>query len=409
MIQDIWVWIGQHPLLVLPAVLVIGYLLYRLTQFVFGRVSYWIVIRTETVYDDLMVDALHPFRFTWLVPLVLIYYYAKIVFGPDQWLTDFALFFIIVMIADLVISVLGGMNAIYKHRPEYSGVSVTAYFGIAKVLVLVVALVFIASTFTDIPPLMLLSGIGAWLAVLLLIFRDTILNFLASIQISAHGLFKEGDWIEVPSFEADGTAEEASLGRVKVRNFDNSVSYIPTHKIVEVPLKNWQGMQEMGARRIKRALTLDIHSVRFCDLALLEKLSQYDLIAAFAKDRIDEIRKHEQASAAPVDFPLDGPGITNVDVFVAFVIAYLAGRPDLHNRRLKSLVRVGEPNTNGLPVEVFAFTKTTVWAEYEHIQAEIFNYLLAALPHFDLQIASSASLAVSLNGMTSNAQPVEPD
>lgn len=383
-LEDIREFIASYPLIFLPLALVLGYLLYRLTKAVLARGSFWIAFRTETVYDDLMVDALVPFRFAWLLPLVLAYYLADYVYEDLPLVKNIILFLIIWVTVDFTISVLSGINEIYEHRPRYTGVSVAGYIGLFKVFAALVGAVLSISLFADVPPAVLLGGIGAWLAVLLLIFRDTILNFLASIQISTQELVKDGDWIEVPSYEANGIVSDISLNSIRVQNFDNTTTVIPTYKIVDVAYKNWRGIEESGGRRIRLSIHFDVHSVKFCDMAMLENLKKYDLIADTVSSQIEHIKESQLDAAKPFDFPLDGPQITNFQLFMRYSHAFLRSRKDLHQRRLKPAVVVSEPSSQGMSMGIFTFTKKTGWAEYAATQDEIILHLVAAAPYFDL-------------------------
>jgi len=389
--ESIQNWILANPYIFFPVVLLFSYLLYKITKFILARGSYRIALQTETVYDDLIVDQLQPFRVAWLVPLALIYYYAWYTLGPDSLLAKLALLTVIWIGADFVIALLSGVNEIYRHTPKYSGVSVAGYIGLFKVLIAVIAFVVSVALFAGVPPLTLLSGVGAWLAVLLLIFRDTILNFMASVQLSSQQLVKDGDWIEVPSYGANGFVIEINLNTIKVQNFDNTITVIPTYKMVEVAYKNWRAMQESGGRRIKKAIILDMSTVKFCDQQLFESLGKYDLIADYINETIRSIDEFQSQQEESVDFPLDGPYITNVESYMEYIRAYLRTRKDLHQKRLPFVIRMMEPSSRGLPIEIFVFTKTTVWVEFEAVQGDIMIHLLAATPYFDLRIYQEAS------------------
>jgi miniconductance mechanosensitive channel len=379
-------WIADYPWVFLIVSLILGYLLYRLTRWALARVLYRIAIRTETVYDDLIVDRLHPFRVAWLVPLGLIYALFCATVGPDSAISSIVLFLIILVVADLAIALLNGFNDIYEQRPTYTGASIAAYVDVLKVLIIVGAIFFTLVIFTDSSAVALLAGLGAWLAVLLLIFRDTILNFLASIQLSSQELIKDGDWIEVPSFDVDGIVSDVTLNVIKVQNFDNTVSAIPTYKLVEVPYKNWRSMEESGGRRIVLTIALDIGSIGFCDMALLEKLSEYDLIADVVSEQINELKEFDLDSAGPTDFSLDGPQITNVQLFMKYIEAYLRGRKDIRQRRFPFVIRVVQPSPDGLPIQIFVFSKNIPWAQFEATKGEILMHLISAAPYFGLKI-----------------------
>jgi miniconductance mechanosensitive channel len=385
-IESIREFIADYPILFIPLAVIIAYLLYRMTKFILARGSFWIAFRTEAVYDDLMVDALMPFRVAWLVPLLLFYYFADFAYADLPLVQDILVFLIIWILVDFSISFLTGINEIYKHRPRYSGTPVAGYVGLLKVIAVIAGAVITISVFSDVPSAVLLGGVGAWLAVLLLIFRDTILAFLASVQISTQQLVKDGDWIEVPSYNADGIVNDISLNSITVRNFDNTLTVIPTYKIVEVAFRNYRGMEESGGRRMIRTFNFDVHSIKFCDLGLLEKMSKYDLVADIVNEQIEKIRENELEAISPVDFPLDGPQITNLDLFILYVRAYLKRRKDLHQRRLKAVIQTSEPGRDGIAVEIYAFTKATDWVKHAATRDEITIHILAAAPHFDLRI-----------------------
>ena len=216
------------------------------------------------------------------------------------------------------------------------------------------------------------------------------LSFVASVQINSSDLVREGDWIEMPSYEADGTVMNISLHTVKVQNWDNTITVIPTYKLLEAPYKNWRGMQESGGRRIKRAINVDLNSIRFCDRGTLERFKNIGLIREYVEAKLSELA---QKSSVPVSLESTSstPQLTNMDVFQAYVTNYLRDRPDLHQEGMTLMVRQLAPSPTGLPLEIYAFTKTVEWGEYEAIQAEIIDHLLGAMPQFDLRVFQERS------------------
>jgi miniconductance mechanosensitive channel len=382
-VQDMF---ADFPYIFIPLAVIIAYLIYRLTKFILARGAFWIAFRTETTYDDLMVDALLPFRVAWLLPLILFYYFAAFAYPSLPFINDFVLFLIIWFLVDFSISLLTGINEIYKHRPRYTGTPVAGYVGLLKVLAVLVGAVISISIFSDVPPAVLLGGIGAWLAVLLLIFRDTILAFLASVQISTQELVKDGDWIEVPSYDANGIISDISLNAITVRNWDNTLTVIPTYKIVDVAFRNYRGMEESGGRQIRRSVLFDVNSIKFCEMGLLEKLSKYEFIADEITGQIEVIKASQLETAEPLDFPLDGSQSTNLDLFIKYLRAYLKSRSDLHQRRLITVVQTSDPGREGIAVQIFTYTKATGWIEHAAIRDEIMIHLLAAAPYFDLRV-----------------------
>jgi len=283
-------------------------------------------------------------------------------------------------------STLNAVNEIYEARRNYNGVSIQSYLDITKILLVLVGLILSVTLLTGESPVVLLTGLGAIAAVLLLIFQGTILSLVASIQIVANDLIKEGDWIEVPSYEADGDVVNINLHTIKIRNFDMTYSIIPTYKIVDVAYKNWRGMKESGGRRIKRSLSVDMVSIKFCDAEMLSRLRKVDLIAPWLNKRIEGLENYQREHSDHFDSPLDGPQVTNIEIFREYITAYLKSRPDIISEGMPFLVRVLEPNPTGLPIELYAFTSITAWEGYEAIQAEIFDHLLGAAPVFDLRV-----------------------
>lgn len=378
--------IAAYPIIFIPLAIILAYLIFRLTRFILARGSFKIALRTDTTYDDLMIDALYPFRVAWLVPLILLYYLAEFAYAELPIVKDIVLFLMIWVVVDFSISLLSGINEIYEHQPRYTGTPVAGYIGLLKVLAVIVGVVITISIFSDLPPAVLLGGVGAWLAVLLLIFRDTILAFLASVQISTQELVKDGDWIEVPSYNANGIVSDISLNSITVRNFDNTLTMIPTYKIVDVAFRNYRGMEESGGRRLTRFVHFDVNSIRFCDIGLLKNLREYDSIADVVSDQIEKIKESQLEKAEPINVPLDGPQLTNLDLFMKYLIAYLRGRNDLHQRRLETVIQTSGPGPRGIAVEIYAFTKATGWVEHAATRDEITIHLLAAAPYFDLRV-----------------------
>ena len=246
------------------------------------------------------------------------------------------------------------------------------------------------SLFLGVSPLVLLSGLGALTAVLMLIFQDTILSFVAGIRIINNDLVRVGDWIEMPKFEADGFVIEAGLHTVKVQNWDKTISHIPTHRLVEDPFRNWRGMAESGGRRIKRAIMIDQSSIRFCDEEMLDRYERIQLIRDYVRSRRREIAEYNQAYQVDPSHIVNGRRMTNLGTFRAYVTAYLRNHPRIR-QDMMLLVRHLQPTAEGLPIEIYCFVNDTAWVNYEGVQADIFDHILAAVPHFDLRVFQSPS------------------
>jgi len=398
-IEQIQIWIEENPLLTIAAVIVLSIDAFIVARYIVGRGMIFLSKRTETMVDDIIVKHLRPYRIAWLIPLTLIYLFSYVLPDYQQIIQVTTLFFILWVVVITINALLSAFNEIYESRPNFSGVSIQGYLEIIEILIIVLGIIVSISLITGESPLVLLTGLGALTAVLLLVFRDTILSFIASIQISAQDLVKEGDWIEVPSYGADGDVLNMTLHAIKVQNWDKTISVIPTYRMVEVAYKNWRGMQESGGRRIKRSILIDMESIRFCDQEMLAQFRKIDLINEFLEHRLGEIDKFQLENADIIDSPLDGPQITNIEIFRAYIAAYLRGREDIHQEEMTFLIRSLAPGRDGLPVEVYVFARTTDWVKYEGIQGEIFDHLLAAAPNFGLQVfqeptgAAFASLA----------------
>ena len=385
-IEEIQNFIDTSPEMALLSTVILSILVYLAGRLIIGRGLVYLAKRTETKYDDIILEHLKPFRVAWVAPLAIIYAFADLVPAYQQTIEKTTLLLILWISALTLNSLLNAVNTIYESSPSYNGVAIQGYLDLIKLLVLIIAVIISISLMTGESPIVLLTGIGAATAVLLLIFQNTILSIVASIQIAASDLLKEGDWVEVPSYDADGDVENISLHTIKIKNFDNSITVIPTNKILDVAYRNWRGMQESGGRRIMRSIHLDINSVKFCNSEMLEQLAKIDLIKDYVQGKSVAIKTYEEAQPAEYDPPLDGPNLTNTEVFRTYIERYLRTRPDIHKENLPLLVRSLSPSDKGLPIEVYAFTKITEWAAFEMIQAEIFDHLIAAAQFFELRL-----------------------
>lgn len=383
---DLMAWAVQNPSLALGAVILLNIVLFIIARLVIGRGLIYLAGRTSTKVDDILVKHLQPLRVVWLAPLVGLYACAPLFPANQVVVEKITLFLILWLSALTVASLFNAINEIYETSNNYTGVSIQSYLDIAKILVMVVAIILSVTVITDESPVMLLTGLGALTAVLLLIFQSTILSLVASIQIVANDLLKEGDWIEVPSYGADGDVVNISLHSIKVRNADMTYSVIPTYKIIDVAFKNWRGMRESGGRRIQRSILIDMVSIKVCDAELLKRLSKIDLIEDYVKDKMRGLKDYQREHKEHSDSPLDGPQVTNIEIFRTYMTAYLKSRTDVYTEGKPFLVRVLAPTATGLPMDLYMFAKTTEWARYENTIAEIIEHFLAAASSFDLRV-----------------------
>ena len=389
--DQITIWIQQNPSLAVWGLLLLCIIAFIFTRQVIIRGLVSISARTKNKTDDILIKHIHPFRVAWLTPFLLIYGLAFLFPEIQEILSKGALFFILWISILTIAGLLNAINDIYESSKHYNGVSIQSYLDLAKLLFYGIALILSVTILTGQSPWVLLTGLGAVMAVILLVFQSTILSLVASVQIVANDLLKEGDWIEVPSYGADGDVVNVTLHTIKIRNFDMTYTVIPTYKIVDVAYKNWRGMQESGGRRIQRCITVDMLSVKFCETALLEKLKKIDIITELMDQKIKELNEYKKNHVDHFDEILDGPQITNIEIFRHYIVAYLKNRADISKNGMPFLVRSLAPTTTGLPIEIYVFAKTTEWEKYEAIQAEIFDHLLAAASTFDLRVYQQPS------------------
>lgn len=297
--------------------------------------------------------------------------------------------FVIVSILSLT-ALLSSINDIHRIIRKNKGTSLRGYTDAGKILSYIIGTIFLISIFTGKSPWGILSVLGGLTAVTMLVFKDSILGFVASVQINSTDMVRLGDWVEIPQYGANGDVIEMSIHSIRVQNWDKTISTIPTYALVSNSFKNWRGMSESGGRRIKRALNIDMHSIRFCDEVMLDKFSQIGLVSDYVKARQQEIEEYNQRQNSAQTLNFNGRRQTNIGVFRAYIIAYLKSNTQLH-QEMTFLVRQLAPTDCGLPLEIYVFSKDQAWANYEAIQADIFDHLLAAVPEFGLRIFQNPS------------------
>jgi len=384
-IESIQAWLEANPVwapwALVGIILVLDTVVFLVARNLLARAIIYLTSRTKTKVDDILVKFMRPYRFAWIAPLLVTYYLATWFPSAVGFLRDLMLLGILWLTVITFNGMFTALNAIYEAGDAYRGVSIQGYMDLGKLLVVTIGVILTVAHITGQSPFALLSGLGAIMAVLVLIFHDTLLSFVASLQIQSQDLVREGDWIEMPAYDADGDVMNIALHTIKVRNWNNTITVVPTHKLLTTPYRNWRGMTESGGRRIKRALYVDLNSVRFCDQELVERLQKIALVKDYIARHLEGAEAEECDRQVCADHEL-----TNVGVFRAYMTAYLQQRDDLHQTGLTLLVRQLDPGPTGLPLEVYAFTKTTAWEEYEAIQAEIFEHLVAAAPAFGLEV-----------------------
>lgn len=298
--------------------------------------------------------------------------------------------FIIVTVARAASVAVDLIDLIYARRPDAKNKPIKGYLQLLKLLIGVVAVILAIAALIDRNPLILLSGLGAMAAVLMLIFQDTILSLVASVQLGSNDMVRLGDWIEMPSHNANGDVIEIALHTVKVQNWDKTITTLPVRSLITDSFKNWRGMTDSGGRRIMRSIYLDQRSVRFLDEKEIAHLTQFVLLNDYLYDKRQELAAWNAKLESKGADPVNSRRITNLGTFRAYVYQYLRSLPTI-NQDMTMLVRQLQSGSTGLPLQIYCFAKDTRWAVYEGIQADIFDHLLAILPAFNLRIFQECS------------------
>ena len=382
-------WPQQHPLiyqmLMAAGVLVLGLISYFITKHFVFRALLSLVQRTKTSLDDILLKKAFLRRLSYIPPIIIIYSFSDLFPFAEDLICKISTALIWSILLLTGGGFLSGFGDVYQNLDISRGRPIKGYIQIVKLIIYLIGGIIIVSTFLGRSPLVLLSGFGAMTAVILLIFRHTILSFVASLQITSNDLVRIGDWIEMPKYGADGDVIEITLHAIQVQNWDKTITAIPTYKLMEESFKNWRGMQQSGGRRIKRAIFIDLDTIKFCDKETIDRFEGYHLISDYVKQKQEELGQYNIEHGINTDVLVNGRRMTNIGTFRAYVEAYLRSNSKIH-QEMTFLIRQLAPGPNGLPMEIYVFTNDTVWARYEAIQSDIFDHILAVVPQFDLRI-----------------------
>ena len=342
--------------------------------------------RSQTDIDDLFMKHGVFSALAYLVPLSVLYYGSRLVPEISGFFIKLSEVLLAPTVALIVNRSLSVFLEIYNRLPFAKRHPIRGYIQIFKFLIWISAGIIAVCTILDRSPWGILSGLGAISAILILIFRNTILSFVASLQIIAQDLIRIGDWIEAPQFGADGEVIEMTLYNVLVQNWDKTIVSIPTYRLMDESFKNWRGMEKSGGRRIKRHLLIDQSSVKFCDERMLEKFKKIHLLEGYLRYKLTEIEEHNRRMGIDTSSSsLNGRRLTNLGIFRIYIEEYLKSHP-LIRQDMTLMVRHLQPTAEGLPLEVYCFVADTRWVPYEKVQADIFDHIIAAAPEFELRI-----------------------
>ena len=362
---------------------------YVAKRFLLAGISVF-VKRTKTSWDDALLRRNVFTRLSHLAP-ALVFYISASLFPPIQ--DTIQRLSLVYMILAGLFAFNGFLNAIVDIYNTFNIARekpIKGYVQIAMIIISIFGGIFALSMMLNRSPWPLLSGLGAMTAILLLIFKDSILGLVASVQLSVNDMVRIGDWIEMPKFSADGDVIDVSLHTVKVQNWDKTITTIPAYALISDSFKNWRGMSESGGRRIKRAINIDMTSVRFCTPEMLARHEKFQLLTDYIRSKRKEIAEFNAEHSIDTSELINGRNLTNIGTFRNYLVAYLRHHPKIHND-MTFLVRQLPPGEHGLPIEVYVFSNDQAWANYEAIQADIFDHILAVLPKFDLRVFQQPS------------------
>ena len=372
--------------------LVIGMLClvaYFITSRILLRTVSHLFKKTSTKFDDILIEKRVFNKLPFLVPLVIVYNSKDLLYWNN--LLDRVILSTIVLIFLYSLNALiNALNEMFKLTELSKKFSIKSYTQIGKLLINIFGIIVVIAVLTGNSPVYLLSGLGALTAVLILVFKDTILSLVSSVQISSNDLFKVGDWVEAPQFGADGDVIDIALHSVKIQNWDKTISVIPTNKLIDSSFKNWRGMAESGGRRIKRSINIDMSSIKFCTNEMIGRFTKFKVISNYLKVKLEEVQRFNIENNITDESLINGRSLTNIGTFRAYIEGYLRNHNQIHDE-MTFLVRQLSPSANGLPIEIYVFSNDTDWLNYEKIQADIFDHLLAVVSEFELKVFQNPS------------------
>ena len=368
-------------------IVIVGILLMYLARFIIKKTVYKFILKSETKYDDQVINNKVLMRLCLLIPsVVAMRFLGSCLFDfPNvrHFFLGICIVYDIIVITMVLFSVVNTSNDIYNMNQTSKMKPLTGVVQSIKIILIIFCVLLIISFLMGKKVSTVIIGLGTLSAVLILIFQNAILGFVGSIQLTVNDMLRIGDWIVMG--QADGTVTEINLTTVKVQNFDNTITTIPTSSMVTNQFTNWRGMAESDGRRIKRSITIDTKSVKFCTPEMIERFKQIERIKNYLEVKEDDIAEYNKANRIDTSHIINGRQQTNLGVFRAYVTAYIRTNSNI-NQNMTRMVRQLQPTEFGIPLEVYAFSKEKDWTKYEEIQSDIFDHIIAAAPLFDLKI-----------------------
>lgn len=377
-------------IIILIAIAVLSWAANYIAKNILVTVIRRLVKNTKNKWDDILVEKKVFHKLSHFAPALIIYFTIDIAFPESyatvQFINQLTFIYMLLICLIVINSFLSALNHIYDITiGAKRGTSIKSYIQVVKIILSIFFVLIMLSILLSRELGYFLTGIGALSAVLLLIFKDSILGLVGGIQLTANDMVRIGDWIEMPSRSADGDVIEVTLNTVKVRNFDMTISTIPTYALVTESYRNWRGMSESGGRRIMRNIVIDQSSVKFCTDEMLEKFRDFKLLNDYIDSKLKEIEEYNKKHNLINNTVVNGRKLTNIGMFRKYIELYLQNNPNIRTDMML-LIRHLAPSDTGIPIQIYAFTNTTVWKDYEAIQADIFDHLLAIIPEFELKV-----------------------
>lgn len=376
-------------------VLVIAFLADAVCRHMLLRAVAHVVKKTKATWDDIVFDQKVMIHLSRMVAPVIIYLFVPVAFAETgsstlEFIQRICLIYILIAFLSFINSFLKAVYAVYSEKERLRDRPLKGMLQTVQVILWFIGAIVIVSILINRSPVSLLAGLGASAAILMLVFKDSIMGFVSGVQLSANDMLKVGDWIAMPKYGADGTVIEVTLNTVKVRNWDNTITTIPPYLLVSDSFQNWRGMQESGGRRVKRSINIDMTSVKFCTPEMLDKYRKIRLLKDYIEKTEHIVQEYNEEHGIDNSILVNGRRQTNLGVFRAYLTAYLKSLPEV-NPKLTCMVRQLQPTDRGLPMELYFFSSIKDWVPYEGVQADVFDHVLAIIPEFDLQVFQSPS------------------
>lgn len=347
-----------------------------------------LVKKTKATWDDVVFDRKVMIYLSHLVAPIILYILLPLAIsnaGLLAFILRICMIYIIAVFLKFISALLSALYHVYSEREQFRDRPLKGLLQTVQVILFFIGGIIIVSILIDKSPMVLLTGLGASAAVLMLVFKDSIMGFVSGIQLSANNMLKVGDWIEMTKYGADGTVIEVTLNTVKVRNWDNTITTIPPYALVSDSFQNWRGMQESGGRRIKRSIRIDMNSVKFCTPEMLAKYRKIRLLKDYIEETEKVVEEYNKEHGIDNSVLVNGRRQTNLGVFRAYLTNYLRSLPAV-NQDLTCMVRQLQPTEQGIPLELYFFSSIKAWIPYEGVQADVFDHVLAIIPEFDLHV-----------------------